>query len=173
MATRWGLEEAVRNCGIPYAIIRPSVQFGDGAEFVAALARLIKRSPVVPLLGGGKLRFQPIWVEDVVSCIERCLSDDALLGKEHTIGGNEQLTFREVLQAIAATLGKRRLFAPLPLPMARIQARLLTAVMSKPPLTPASLELFSFDNVTEIDAVEKAFGFKPQGFRAYLQTHRG
>lgn len=53
MATRWALEEAVRSSGIPHVILQPSVQFGDGAEFVTALARLIRTSPVVPALGGG------------------------------------------------------------------------------------------------------------------------
>lgn len=168
MATRWGLEEGVRNSGIQWAILRPSVQFGGGAEFVAALARLIRKSPIVPLLGGGRLRFQPIWVEDVVTCIERSITDDAFLGKELTIGGSEQLTFKEVLQAIGTAVGKKRLLAPLPLPIARMQARLFTAVMRHPPLTPATIELFSFDNIADIDAVEKIFGFKPRGFREHL-----
>jgi NADH dehydrogenase len=168
MATRWGLEEAVRSSTIPYVIIRPSVQFGDGAEFVAALARLIRRSPIVPLLGGGKLRFQPIWVEDVVTCIERSLNDETLLDREHTIGGNEQFTFKEILQTISNAVGKKRLLAPLPLPIARLQARIFTAIMRRPPLTPATIELFSFDNVTDLDSVEQTFGFKPRGFREHL-----
>ena len=66
MATRWAFEEAVRNSGIPHVILQPSVQFGDGAEFIGALARLIRTSPVVPALGGGRTRFQPIWIDDVV-----------------------------------------------------------------------------------------------------------
>lgn len=171
MATRWELEEAVRRSGIPHAILQPSVQFGDGAEFVAALARLLRRSPVAPAMGGGHTRFQPIWIEDVVSCVERCLTDDKLLGRAHAIGGSEQVTFTEVLQAIAAAMGRRRLTVPLPMPVARLQARLLSAVLSHPPLTPATLELFSFDNATELDAVDRAFGFHPRGFREHLRDH--
>jgi NADH dehydrogenase len=171
MATRWGLEEAVRNSDVPYAIIRPSIQFGAGAQFIAALARLIRRSPVVPLLGGGRLRFQPIWVEDVVTCIEKAIADERLLGAEHTIGGSEYATFREITEVIARVLGKRRLFAPLPLPIARVQAPLMTAVMRHPPLTPASLGLFSFENTTDIDAVDRVFGFHPRGLREHLRAH--
>jgi NADH dehydrogenase len=171
MATRWGLEEAVRDSGVPYAIIRPSIQFGRGAQFIAVLARLIRRSPVVPLLGGGKLRFQPIWVEDVVTCIHKSIADDRLLGAEHTIGGSEYATFREITEAIVQALHKRRLFAPLPLPIARVQARLMTAVMRHPPLTPASLGLFGFENTTDIDAVDRVFGFHPRGLREHLLAH--
>src|ERR1700694_5147593 len=58
MATRWGMEEAVRRSGIPHVILQPSVLFGDGAEFVAALSRLARGSPVLPVLGGGGGRFQ-------------------------------------------------------------------------------------------------------------------
>ena len=171
MATRWAMEEAVRGGGIPYVIIQPSVQFGDGAEFIAALARLVRRSPVVPLLGGGGLRFQPIWVEDVVTCIEKALVDDALLSQAHPIGGSQYATFREVIETICTSLGKRRLLAPLPLPIARVQARVFTALLRRPPLTPATIELFSFENATDLDAVDKHFGFRPAGFREHLLAH--
>jgi NADH dehydrogenase len=171
MATRWALEEAVRNSGIPHVILQPSVQFGDGAEFVAALARLIRTTPVVPALGGGRTRFQPIWIDDVVTCVERSITDDALLNRAHAIGGSEYLTFKEILQAIAEVMGKRRMILPLPMPLARLQARLLSAVMSHPPLTSATLELFAFDNATDLDAVERTFGFHPRGFREHLRAH--
>ena len=60
---------------------------------------------------------------------------------------------------------------PLPMPLARLQARLLSAVMSHPPLTPATLELFAFDNTTELDAVDRTFGFRPRGLREHLRVH--
>jgi len=170
MATRWGMEEAVRNSAIPFVMIQPSVQFGNGAEFVAALGRLIKASPVVPLLGGGGLRFQPIWVEDVVSCIEKAIGDEKLSGQAVAIGGSEYATFSEIIDTICVALGKRRLKAPLPLWVARLQAPVM-ALLPRPPLTQASLELFGFENTTEIDAVDKAFGFHPRGFREHLLAH--
>jgi uncharacterized protein YbjT (DUF2867 family) len=170
MAPRWAMEEAIRHSGIPHVIIQPSVQFGPGSEFINALARLARISPVVPLLGGGRLRFQPIWVEDVVTCVEKALTDESFSGA-YTIGGSEYATFKEVVQVILKAMGKRRLLAPLPMPIARIQARLLTALLPKPPLTPATIELFDFDNVTELDAVDRYFGFHPTGFRAYIQEH--
>ena len=70
MATRLGMEKAVRDGGIPYVILQPSVLFGDGAEFVAALARLARLSPVLPLMGDPKLKFQPLWIEDLLRILE-------------------------------------------------------------------------------------------------------
>lgn len=171
MATRWGMEEAVRRSGIPYVILQPSVLFGTGAPFVTALARLARRSPVLPLLGGGGVRFQPLWIEDLVTCIEGCLGDRAPLGRALPIGGAEHVTFREVLDEVCAALHVRRLLVPLPLGAARLQAAVMTAVMSRPPLTPAALELFSFDNATKPDSVQRAFGFTPRGFREHLRQH--
>jgi uncharacterized protein YbjT (DUF2867 family) len=168
MATRWALEEAVRTSGIPHVILQPSVQFGDGAEFVGALARLVGRTPILPSIGGGKTRFQPIWVEDVVSCLERAVSDDALLNHAYPIGGSEYASFTEILHVIATAMGKRRVTAPVPMLMARLQAGVLSALLTHPPLTPATLELFSFDNATDIDAVDRTFGFHPRGFREYV-----
>jgi len=170
MATRWGMEEAVRQSGIPFVIIQPSVQFGDGAEFIAALSRLAKQSPVVPAMTGPHDKFQPIWIEDVVSIIVKALDDDSLLGRSIAVGGPEYVNFRGVLETILAAMGVKRLIAPLPVPLARIQARLMS-VLPRPPLTIATLELFSFENATALDSVEKNFGFAPRGFRQHLLEH--
>jgi len=171
MATRWGLEEAVRACGIPYVILQPSVLFGGGAEFVAALSRLARTSPVLPLLGGGRVRFQPLWIEDLVSCLTIALGTDRLNGRAIPLGGSEYASFKEVIQTICATMRVRRLLLPLPLPVARAQASVMAAVLPHPPLTPAAMELFAFDNTTAIDAVDRDFGFHPRGFREHLRAN--
>jgi NADH dehydrogenase len=171
MATRWGLEEAVRGSGIPFVILQPSVLFGAGAPFVTALAGLARWSPVLPLVGGGHTRFQPLWIEDLVTCLVASKASEALAGRALPLGGSEWATFKEVLQTICRAMSVRRLLVPLPLPIARIQAGLMTAVMSKPLLTPAALELFGFENATDLDAVDKAFGFHPRGFREHLLAH--
>ena len=171
MATRWGMEQAVRRSGIPFVILQPSVLFGDGAPFVSALAGLARVSPVLPLVGGGRTRFQPFWIDDLVTCLVASQTSEALAGRALPLGGSEWATFKEVLQTICRAMRIRRLLVPLPTPIARIQASLMTAVLSKPPLTPAALELFGFDNATDLDAVDRAFGFYPRGFREHLLAH--
>jgi uncharacterized protein YbjT (DUF2867 family) len=171
MATRHGMEEAVRRSGIPYVILQPSVLFGDGAPFIERLADLARLSPLVPVLGGGDLRFQPLWIEDLVRCLILSTKNHDLDNRTLALGGAEYVTLREIQQAISQTLGKRRLLVPLPLPVARLQAGLMTALLPRPPLTPAVLDLFSFENATALDSVEKAFGFHPRGFREHLAAH--
>ncbi|HKF77334.1 MAG TPA: NAD(P)H-binding protein [Candidatus Dormibacteraeota bacterium] len=168
MATRWGLEEAVRRSGIPYVILQPSVLFGDGAEFVAALARLVRGSPVVPVLGRPDARFQPFWIDDLTRCLAQAITDRSLDGRAIPLGGAEHVTMREILETIAAALGRRPRLVPLPLGVARVQAGVMSAVLPRPPLTPATLELFDFENATDLDACERAFGFRPRGFREHL-----
>lgn len=171
LATRWGMEEAVRESGIPHAIVQPSVCFGDGAPFVAELAALARRFPLVPAIGGGGTRFQPMWVEDVVTCLTLCLDREELLGRAHPVGGAEQVSFRAIIQAIGRAIGRRRATIPLPVAVARAQARLLTALLARPPLTSAAVELFTLDQTTALDAVERSFGFTPRGFTAHLAAH--
>ena len=120
--------------------------FGEGAPFVTALENLARRSPVLPALGGGGTKFQPLWVEDLVTCIQQSCTRDELLGREHALGGAEILTFREILRVISRRLGKRRLIVPIPLALARLP---------NPALPSAAVELFSFDNATDLDSVER------------------
>lgn len=171
MSTRWGLEEAVRKSGIPFVILQPSVLVGGQAEFITALSRLILVSPVVPLIGGGTVRFQPLWIEDLVECLVRALVADPLTGTAIALGGSEYATFKEVIQVICQAMSVRRVFAPLPLGVARMQAAVMSSLLPHPPLTPAALELFAFDNATDLDSVDRAFGFRPRGFREHLRTH--
>jgi uncharacterized protein YbjT (DUF2867 family) len=171
MSTRWGLEEAVRTSGIPFVILQPSVLFGDRAEFIAALSRLIRVSPVVPLIGGGRVRFQPLWLEDLVNCLVIALEANQLTGKAVALGGSEYATFKEVIQAICQAMSVRRLLVPLPLRVARLQATVMSSLLPHPPLTPAALELFGFDNATDLDSVDRNFGFHPRGFREHLRAH--
>jgi uncharacterized protein YbjT (DUF2867 family) len=171
MATRQGMEEAVRESGLPFVILQPSVLFGDGAEFVETLAGLARVFPLVPVLGRGDLKFQPLWIEDLATCLSMAAEDEAFDSRTIPLGGAEYATLREIQETIARVLGKRRLHVPLPLPLARVQARVMNAVLPHPPLTPATLELFSFENATSLDACDRAFGFHPRAFREHLLTH--
>lgn len=171
MATRWGMEEAVRRSGIEYVILQPSVLFGDNAEFVAALAGLVRDLPIIPVIGPSDLEFQPFWVEDLVTCLLKSVGEGAPVGRAVPLGGPERLTFTEVVRTICEAMGKRRLLVRVPLPVARIQAQVMSALLPKPPLTPAALELFSFNNATEVDSVQRAFHFEPRSLRDHLMQH--
>ncbi|MEO9175780.1 MAG: NAD(P)H-binding protein [Gaiellales bacterium] len=164
-------ERAVTDSGILWAILQPSIMFGGpDSAFVHAMAGLVRRAPVVPVPGNGKLLLQLVWVDDVVRCLVALVRDATLVGR-HPIGGPEQLTYDAQLDVIGSALGKKHVRKlHLPLGLMRLQASLMQ-VLPKPPLTPAALELFASDNVAGVDAIPGGFGFEPRSFRAHLAEH--
>jgi uncharacterized protein YbjT (DUF2867 family) len=169
MRTRWEMGEAVKASGLGWVALQPSVLFGDGAAFPAAFARLGRQLPVMPVLSGGT-KLQPFWVEDLVTCLKMVAAENRWDGRAIDLGGPEQLTFRAMIDLIMTTAGIRRPKVPLPLPVARIQARLFT-LLPNPPLVPATLELFDFENITRLDAVSATFGFQPRSIRDHFRDH--
>src|SRR3990170_181355 len=105
---KWWAERAVASSGIKYTILRPSIVFGEGDEFINALAGLVRYNPIVPVAGNGKAKFQPIWVEDLVTCAVACLDEDAHDGETLEGGGPEHLTHDEILDIAKQTLGQTR-----------------------------------------------------------------
>ncbi|EFH85487.1 complex I NDUFA9 subunit family protein [Ktedonobacter racemifer] len=172
MQGRYLAEQAVKESKLDWTIIQPSVLFGKGAPFIKGLSDLIASAPVVPLIGGGKTMFQPILVDDVVRVIEYVLKEpEQTKGKTYTIGGPEYYSFSEVFDLLLKTMGKSRPKVYAPMPLVGIGAAVMEAVLPKPPLTRAAMTLFSFDNTTAINSVERDFGFTPVSFRTHLEAH--
>lgn len=173
METRYLADQAVKTSGLDWSILGPSVQFGDGAAFFDGLASLIKSAPLVtPVIGTGNQRFQPVWVEDVVTCVLKMAREpQAYDGKFIEIGGPEIYTYNEILDMLMQALGKRRIKAPGPKPIAKLAATVMAAVMSNPPITPAAIELFEFENTATLDSIPYHFGFQPRSWRSWLAEH--
>lgn len=170
MRTRWEMAEAVRTSGLGWVALQPSILFGDRAPFPQAIAKLARTSPVMPILGSGRTKLQPLWVEDLCTCLALCVERPTWDGQAMDLGGPEQLPYPEVVRLILAAAHTPRPSVPMPLPLARIAAGVM-GVLPNPPLVPATLELFDFDNVTDPDAVQKIFGFTPRSMRTHLQEH--
>ncbi len=169
MQGRYQAEHMLKESGLDWTIIQPSVLFGKDAPFIKGLADLIRTSPVVPLIGGGKMLFQPIYVEDVVTVVLKVLQEPERTNhKTFTIGGPEYYTFTQIIDALLHAMHKNRIKAPAPLPLVGIGAAVMEAVLPRPPLTKAAMTLFTFDNVTDINAVERDFGFAPMAFSKFL-----
>lgn len=170
MQGRYLAEKMLKESGLDWTIIQPSVLFGKDAPFIKGLSNLIHTAPVVPLIGGGKIMFQPIYVEDVVTVVIKVLDDPArTAGKTYTIGGPEYYSFTQIIDALLRAMHKTRIKVYAPTPLVGIGAALMEAVLPKPPLTRAAMTLFSFDNTTDLDSVERDFGFKPLSFALYLE----
>src|SRR6266567_8472414 len=171
MQGRYLAEKLLKESGLDWTIIQPSVLFGKGAPFIKGLTDLIRTAPVVPLIGGGKTMFQPIYVEDVVTVILKVLQDPERTSKKiYTVGGPGYYSFTDIINLLLKALGKNRIKVPAPLPLIGIGAAAMQAVLSHPPLTTAAMALFSFDNTTDLNSVERDFGFIPMSFTTYLET---
>lgn len=169
MQGRYLAEQRLKESQLDWTILRPSVLFGKDAPFIKGLSELIEHSPVVPLIGGGKVMFQPIYVEDVVSVIMWVLARPEQSSRQtFTIGGPDYYSFTQMIDALTHALHRTRLKAPAPRPLVGVGAALMEAVLPKPPLTKAALTLFSFDNTTDLNSVERQFGFKPMSFAYFL-----
>ncbi len=170
MQGRYLAEKMLKESGLDWTIIQPSVLFGKGAPFIKGLTDLIRTTPVVPLIGGGKTLFQPIYVEDVVTVIVKVLEDPArTTGKTYTIGGPQYYSFTQIIDALLHAMHKSRVKAYAPTPLVGVGAAVMEAVLLKPPLTSAAMALFSFNNTTDLNSVERDFAFTPMSFTNYLE----
>ncbi len=172
MQGRYLAEKAVKESGLQWTIIQPSVLFGKDAPFIKGLADLIRSAPVIPLIGGGKVRFQPIYVEDVVTVIIKVLENpEQSANKTFTIGGPAYYTFTDIVNELTSVMHKPRIKAPAPTLLVGMGAAMMEAVLPKPPLTKAAMTLFTFDNTTDLHSVERDFGFAPASFTDYIQKN--
>ena len=144
-------EKAVRESFPGAAIVRPSIVFGPEDDFFNRFAALARFSPVLPLIGGGATRFQPVYAKDVAEGVVRILERLGTGGKTYEFGGPEVLTFRELMEVTLRTIDRKRLLAPLPAPLAKLMSY-GTQFIPNPPLTPDQVRLLGTDNVVSEEA---------------------
>ncbi|MFA7186981.1 NAD-dependent epimerase/dehydratase family protein [Dehalococcoides mccartyi] len=155
-------EEAVRHSGLGYSILKPSVMFGPGAGFINALIRSFKPYPfIAPVAGNGKTRLQPIWVEDVVSCLLKMLEGEKI-HQSVQIGGPQIFTYDQVLSAVMQAMRIKKPRLHVPVGLMRPLVWLMERASSNPPITMPELKALSVDNITVEDAVKREFGFDPK-----------
>ena len=159
--TKWAAEEAVRSSPLPWTIFRPSIIYGRGDEFVTMLSGMMERLPVVPVVGTGRQRLQPIPVKQVAHAFARALALEATVKHNYEVGGPEAVSMLELLDAIAAAMGRRPpVKLHLPLGLVRPTTRLLHHLPGFP-LTPDQLLMLEEDNVCDPSAFFSTFGLSP------------
>jgi NADH dehydrogenase len=139
-------ELAVQQVFPDATIVRPSAMFGPGDAMFGTLANLARLLPVLPLIGGGRTRLQPVYVEDVAEAVARILADPGTVGRTYELGGPAVYTLRDLVRFTLHVTGKRRLLMSLPFRLAEIQARLFEFLPS-PPLTTGQVDLLKADSV--------------------------
>lgn len=139
-------EAAVRAAFPDAHIVRPSIVFGTEDEFFNRFAAMARLFPVLPLIGGGKTRFQPVYVDDVAAALEALATDSDLPPAIWELGGPEVRTFKELMQTMLKIIGRSALLVPLPFALAKVQGFFL-GLLPKPILTMGQVDLLKADNV--------------------------
>jgi uncharacterized protein YbjT (DUF2867 family) len=164
-------EQAVRDAFPTATILRPSIVFGPEDQFFNRFAALATVSPMLPLIGGGETRFQPVYVGNVADAVMRCLDDPATAGRTYELGGPKIYSFRALMELLLAEIRRKRLLVEIPFGLASLQARLM-AILPNPPLTPDQVELLKRDNVVSTGALTLAMlGITPTAVEAILPTY--
>ncbi|MET0346907.1 MAG: complex I NDUFA9 subunit family protein [Methyloceanibacter sp.] len=173
-------EAAVRKVFPDAVILRPSVVFGPEDDFFNRFAALARLFPALPLIGGGKTRFQPVFVGDVVKAVLAGLTGKAHAGAPYELGGPEVLTLKQVMERVLAYSMRNRFLVPLPFWLAKFQAAFLQ-LLPTPPLTIDQVRLLENDNVVSEEAKRsgrdlEALGIEPVAIAAivpdYLEQFR-
>jgi uncharacterized protein YbjT (DUF2867 family) len=158
-------EDAVRESHLAWTIFRPSVLVGPEDEFANALARWLVITPLAfPLVGDGQARFQPLWIQDLVTMLVQALNEPRTIHQTYQVGGPEILTYEQMVKQILFALQRKRLLLKVPVPLMRPIVKGMEIVLPKPPATTSLLELLNVDNTAALDSVEKNFGFTPRTF---------
>jgi uncharacterized protein YbjT (DUF2867 family) len=157
-------------------IMRPSILFGPEDDFFNRFAMLARMSPMLPLIGGGETKFQPVFVGDVATAIADAVDNKLRGGTIYELGGPEVKTFRELMQFVLATIERKRLLVPLPFFAAKLQAAILQFMPAPLTLTADQVEMLRADNVVSDQAKAEGrtlpgIGIEPDSIEAIVPSY--
>lgn len=164
-------EENARKAFPDTVVLRPSVVFGPDDGFFNRFADLAAKAPAMPLIGGARTLFQPVYVDDVAAAVLAVLGQSKTAGKTYELGGPDVVSLRKVMTIVMEQTQRQRPFVPLPFWLARVQARFLE-LLPNPPLTRDQVTLLQSDNVVAEDALTLAdLGIEATSFWSVLPTY--
>lgn len=165
-AVRLAAEEKVRSSALEWTILRPTMIYGTPADRnMARLLRLVRRSPVVPLPGGGHRLQQPVHVDDVACAIVAAVDIPGSIGAAYELAGPEALTLRQVVTEAAGALRRSPRLLPVPLAPATAVVRAYQRCVGRPRLSVEQLQRLDEDKTFDIAAARRDLGFAPRSFR--------
>jgi NADH dehydrogenase len=169
-------ERAVREAVPASTIFRPSVVFGPEDQFTNRFASLARIAPMLPLIGGGDTKLQPVFVGDVARAIAAAVDGKTQNGAVYELGGPEVMSMRQILEFILKTIERDRLLMPLPFAMARLNALLLQFAPGALKLTPDQVELLRTDNIVSGQAKTagltlEGLGLVPESLEAIAPSY--
>ena len=171
--TKWQAEQMVRESGLDWTIFRPSLIFGRGSEFVKMLTELIRRVPVVPVIGDGQYRMQPVSVAQVAESFVRALEMPESIGAIYHQGGGESFSYDAILDLTGRAMGREKVVkVHQPLFMIKPMIKMLQG-FEQFPITEDQLKMLVEGNVCDPGEWAQAFVLEPisyaEGIRECLQ----
>ena len=139
-------EKNIQNVFKSSVILRPSLIFGPEDKFFNTFASIAQFSPALPLIGGGKTKFSPIYVGDIAKAIVKVLKLNNSESKIYELGGPENYSFRELMEILLEEIKKKRFLIPIPFGVAKFQSYFLQ-MMPNPLLTPDQVEMLKYNNI--------------------------
>jgi NADH dehydrogenase len=171
---KWTAEEAVRNSDREWVNFRPSWVYGPHDRSLNRFIQLVRLLPVVPVIGSGKNRVQPVFVHDVAQAVARAVDEPRATGQAFELGGPEHLTMDEIIRTVQRILGRRQPLVHAPKELVKLQASLL-ALLPDPPLSPAAIDFILMEETVNPAPAEELFGVRfrrlEEGLRTYLGAH--
>ena len=143
-------EKNIQNIFKPSVILRPSVVFGPEDKFFNTFASIAQFSPALPLIGGGKTKFAPIYVGDIAKAIVKAIELNNSEPKIYELGGPENYSFKELMEILLKEIKKKRFLIPIPFGFAKFQSYFLQ-MLPNPLLTPDQVELLKHHNIVSGD----------------------
>jgi NADH dehydrogenase len=156
---KWEMEQTVASSGLEHVIFRPSFIFGRDGGILTTFRRVAKLAPVTPIIGSGKQRIQPIWIDDVAAYFAASVDKPEAAGRTFELGGPDAVTWNEFWARLKRSLGQRRPSVHVPVGLMRVNALLTERLPGNIPLTRDLLTMLEHgDNtVSNHDAV-RTFG---------------
>ncbi len=158
------IEDAIRRSGLSYTIFRTSVLFGEGDRFSEHIAMLARSFPVFAVPGDGEMTLQPLWVDDLVSCLMLTLNDLDALDSVITLGGPEVLSYRRIVMRVMYAIRSQRPIIGLPVLVHKWAAWFLDGLFARWPYTEHWVDLLSSNQTAELGVIEREYGFRPATF---------
>jgi NADH dehydrogenase len=163
--SKWKGEEEVRNSGLPFSILRPSLIFGPGDGFVTQMMDTMRKAPLFrPVPGTGEPRFRPVFIGDVTACFVRALTAGEATGQTIDLGGADELSLNEVIEEIARCAGVRKPAVHIPMPLMYVGAALAQTLLPNPPVTVDQLRMLREGSTCNIAPMKRIFAIEPRGF---------
>lgn len=171
------IEAIIRKSGLAYTIFRSASVFGKGDHFSESLAMLIRSFPFFFVPGEGETVLQPIWVEDLVSCLAMALENIDLIDETISMGGPELLPYRRIVLRLMYSIGVSKPIIGLPLLTHKAGAWFFDGLFARWPFNERWVEMLSTNQTTELGTVERRFGFRPAAFdvpvlRSYMTERK-